>query len=191
MILSFTRRFCMAHRLRHSGSKRCSTPHGHNESVTARLSYCGDRELDTSSNVAADFSELKHEWHTWIDNYVDHSLQIADDDPLLDYFRANEPEQLPHILTTPGDPSTELVSALFLSKYTGFLQKIGAPFEVASIEVCETPTNTVVIQSSDLVLFPALERAGWWHRADHSINDLQYPSDQAASLTGNASLTSV
>lgn len=191
MILSFTRRFCMAHRLRHSGSQRCSTPHGHNEYVTARLNYCGDRALDTSSNVAADFSELKHEWHTWIDNHVDHSLQIADDDPMLEYFRANEPEQLPRILTTPGDPSTELVSALFFSKYTCFLQKIGAPFEVASIELCETPTNTVVIQPSDLVLFSALERAGWWRRADHSINDLSDTSDQAASFTGKTSLTSV
>ena len=190
MEIVFTRRYSMAHRLRFSGSAKCEVPHGHNELVTARLAYIGARPLSPESNIAADFADLKTDWHRWIDKSVDHAFQLGLDDPLIGYFKTHEPQQLSRILVTPGDPSTECLAALFLCKYQCFLAAVDAPFEVSSIELVETPTNAVVINKADIALFPALSGDGWWRRPDMSINDFELGNNQAASLSEKASLTS-
>jgi len=190
MKLKFTRRFSMAHRLLQSGSEKCEIPHGHNELVTARLEYTGKTPFCSSSNIGADFSELKGDWHRWIDNSVDHAFQLGGSDPLIDYFNTHEPQRLERLLITLSDPSTECLAALFLCKYQSFLTAIAASFDVVCIELCETPTNSVVINRDDLYLFPSLAGEGWWRRADASINDLQEKKIQAAFRNTNASLTS-
>ena len=190
MEISFTRRFSMAHRLLFSGSQKCETPHGHNELVTARLRYVGEPSICTDANIAMDFGELKRDWHAWIDSSVDHALQLGTSDPLIDYFRVNEPERLARILVTPGDPSTELVAALFLSKYACFLAAIDAPFVVDAIELQETPTNAVTVRKEDLALFPAVNTNGWWKRSDFSINENDDQRDYATSSDRKAPLIS-
>lgn len=172
MRITFERRYSMAHRLRRSGSAKCAVPHGHNELVRARLRYARERSFDTLSNMATDFFHLKNRWHAWIDKSVDHSFQLASDDPLIGYFRIHEPETLARVMTFPGDPTTEVLCAALFRKLETFLRADDAPYDVDRIIVIETPTNTVSIDSEALGLFPALAQQGWWSRNDMSINDL-------------------
>ncbi len=191
MDIVFSRRFSVAHRLLQCGSEKCQIPHGHNEIVKARVSYIGGQSLDSESNIAADFADLKTDWHRWIDNSVDHTFHLGDRDPLINYFETHEPQRLSRLLVTPGDPSTECLAALFLCKYQSFLGAANAPFEVSSIELIETPTNTVEIRKADISFFPGLSTDGWWRRADSSINNFELANNQAASRSAKASLTSV
>jgi len=168
--LVFTRRYSMAHRLRFCGSEKCAVPHGHNEIVRAHLVAKEANRLDGCANMVEPFADAKRQWHEWIDNKVDHALQLSEDDPLLAYFEAHEPKRLQQIMTFPGDPTTELLAACFLSKITAFLLEAGGRLVCKKIEIEETPTNTVVFDGEAHAVLP-VRREGWWIRADLSIND--------------------
>jgi len=172
--LAFTRRYSMSHRLLSIYDSPCGVPHGHNEYVTVRLQARRSEPLDGHANMVTPFHAAKKRWHGWIDERVDHTLQLSDRDPLLDYFREREPEQLDRILVTPGDPSTEVLAACFLAKINAFLEEQGGDLRCVEVAIEETPTNTVVFDGDpDLVLptdrFP---EQPWWKRPDASINDL-------------------
>jgi 6-pyruvoyltetrahydropterin/6-carboxytetrahydropterin synthase len=160
VLVTFERRFSMAHRLRHSGSFRCATPHGHNELVQVELSYACDLPLDAATNMAADFGDLKRRWHAWIDQSVDHALQLGADDPLIGYFRASEAKTLARVMVLPGDPTTEILCAAFFYKLDAFLLADCASYAAERVTVVETPTNKVSIDRSALGLFPSLALPG-------------------------------
>jgi len=166
----------MSHRLFNLKNSRCFVPHGHNEFVKVHLvSSCDDR-LDGNANMSAGFDGLKRTWHNWIDNAVDHSMQISNMDPILNYFTENEPENLKHLLITPGDPTTEVLAACFFSKINAFLKNESLEMRCVRVEVEETPTNTVIF-TGDPEKAISLDHyngpsAPWWQRPDMSINDL-------------------
>lgn len=169
--LEFTRRYAMAHRLRADPASKCAVPHGHNEIVTIRLAPAG-RFRFGGSNMDAPFEAVKRRWKTWIDDHVDHALMLDDADPLVGYFRENEPERLGRIMTFPGDPTTEALAACFFLKGAAFLAHDELPFEMAEVRVEETPTNAVILSRET---FDA-ETCGlpadcWPRRSDMSIND--------------------
>ncbi|MGE0741589.1 MAG: 6-pyruvoyl tetrahydropterin synthase family protein [Hyphomonadaceae bacterium] len=171
--LEFTRRYAMAHRLLATDSPKCGIPHGHNEFVTVRLDPT-QRFAFSAKNSAAPFELVKRRWHQWIDDHVDHCLHLGEDDPLIGFFAAHEPERLAQIMTFQGDPTTEALAACFWLKLQAFIQADGLPFTVREIRIEETPTNTVVINRD--VFDPAecgLRAGAWPWRADMSINDLQ------------------
>jgi 6-pyruvoyltetrahydropterin/6-carboxytetrahydropterin synthase len=169
--LEFTRRYAMAHRLLADPASKCAVPHGHNEIVSVRLEP--DRAFRFGgSNAAAPFEAVKGRWHDWLDNHVDHSLQLGEDDPLIGYFRTHEPERLARVLTMPGDPTTEALAACFWFKLTAFVDAAGLPFRVSAVRVEETPTNAVLFTRD--IFDPdacALPMQNWARRADMSIND--------------------
>jgi len=172
--LAFTRRYSMSHRLLSLQSGKCGIPHGHNEYVTVRLAARAPGPLDGEANMVTPFHAAKRRWHAWIDEAVDHTLQLSARDPLLTYFREQEPEQLHRILVTPGDPSTEALAACFMAKVSAFLADQGGDLVCSEVRIEETPTNTVIFDGDpDAVLptdgFPA---PAWWQRPDDSINDL-------------------
>ncbi|MEF8792552.1 6-pyruvoyl trahydropterin synthase family protein [Thiohalorhabdus sp.] len=172
--LAFTRRYSMSHRLLSLQSGKCGIPHGHNEYVTVRLVARNPQPLDGKANMVTPFHAAKKRWHAWIDARVDHSLQLAAGDPLLAYFREQEPEQLDRILVTPGDPSTEALAACFMAKVSAFLAEQGGDLTCTEVRIEETPTNTVIFDGDPA---PVLPRDGfpdppWWRRADDSIHDL-------------------
>ena len=76
LALRFTRRFCMAHRLASGASAKCATPHGHNEQVSVELEPKAPATLDGAKNMVAEFAAAKRRWHRWIDERVDHALQL-------------------------------------------------------------------------------------------------------------------
>ena len=79
-ILEFTRRYAMAHRFLSDQSPKCMTPHGHNETVTVRLTASSPFRFD-GANMEAPFEAVKGRWKTWIDGHVDHAFQLNGADP--------------------------------------------------------------------------------------------------------------
>ena len=169
--LIFTRRFAMAHRLLADASPKCAMPHGHNEVVTVRLVATSPAPLDLRVNMVESFERAKRAWHSWVDDSVDHALQLAEADPLLDWFRQHEAHRLPRIMLFPGDPTTEALACCLMAKCNAFLAAEGGRLRCAEIRVEETPTNSVSFDGDPAEWLPV---AGdrWWRRADASINDL-------------------
>lgn len=170
--LVFSRRYAMAHRLLADPQSKCAVPHGHNEIVTVTLDPEA-RFRFGGANAAAPFDAVKKRWHGWIDGHVDHALQLGEGDPLIDYFRAREPQHVSRLLIIPGDPTTEALAACFWLKLSAFLTSDQLPFKVSEVRVEETPTNTVLLTRG--VFDPencGLPKGAWPRRADMSINDL-------------------
>lgn len=170
--LEFTRRYAMAHRLLATKSPKCAIPHGHNEFVTVRLDPVAPFRF-TAANSDAPFDLVKRRWHAWIDGHVDHTLHLAETDPLIAYFRQHEPQQLAQIMTFQGDPTTEALAACCYLKLSAFIADDGLPFAVREVRIEETPTNTVVINRENFNPTQCgLRDTAWPWRADMSINDL-------------------
>ncbi|MGQ0531487.1 MAG: 6-carboxytetrahydropterin synthase [Caulobacteraceae bacterium] len=169
--LEFTRRYAMAHRLLATESPKCAIPHGHNEFVTVRLDPAGTFKF-SAANSAAPFETVKRRWHQWIDEHVDHALHLGENDPMIGYFRQNEPALLKQIMTFQGDPTTEALAACFFLKLSAFVASDKLPFTVREVRIEETPTNTVVVNRDTFDSAACGLRAGAWPwRADMSIND--------------------
>ena len=171
--LVFSRRYAMGHRLIAGASEKCGIPHGHNEIVTVTLRPAVPGRLDGRGNMVEPFERAKAAWHRWIDERVDHSLQLSDADPLLGWFTRHEPERLARILVTPGDPSTEVLAACMKAKLSALLAADGGRLLCAAVQIEETPTNTVVFEGDPAAVLPRMALARpWWMRADMAINDL-------------------
>ncbi|MBI1252312.1 MAG: 6-pyruvoyl tetrahydropterin synthase [Alphaproteobacteria bacterium] len=169
--LEFSRRYAMAHRLLADPQSKCATPHGHNEFVTVTLAPKA-HFVFSGANHLARFEDIKRRWHGWIDGAVDHALQLNEADPLIDWFRAHEPQRMARILTLPGDPTTEALAAAFFLKLSAFLREDALPFTVESVRVEETPTNAVVLSRAHFDPDACGAREGSWPlRADMSVND--------------------
>ena len=166
----------MSHRLFNIRNSRCFVPHGHNEYVKVTLVSTGNDQLDGAVNMMSPFAVLKAVWHKWIDDHVDHSLQLSSQDQMLDYFKTKEPENLLHIMITPGDPTTEVLAACFMSKINAILFEQGLAVRCNKVEIEETPTNTVTFSGDPAQVICTDHYGGpdvpWWQRPDMSINDL-------------------
>jgi 6-pyruvoyltetrahydropterin/6-carboxytetrahydropterin synthase len=171
--LVFSRRFSMGHRLILGASESCALPHGHNETVTVRLAATRPARLDGAANMVLPFARAKATWHRWIDEKLDHALQLGEDDPLLNWFRTHEPARAARIVVTPGDPTTELMACLMMAKLNAFLEAEGGALRCVEIRLEETPTNTVIFDGDPLALLPAPRAASdcWWRRPNMSIAD--------------------
>lgn len=171
--LVFTRRYAMAHRLISGLSEKCAIPHGHNEVVTVTLRSTSPAPLDGNGNMVVPFERAKGIWHRWIDDYVDHSLHLSADDPLLGWFTEREPRRASRILVTPGDPTTEVLAACMMAKLNAFLAEDGGQLACAEIHIDETPTNALTFAGDPAAVLPRVAlRLPWWMRSDSSINDL-------------------
>ena len=192
-MLEFTRRFSMAHRLLEIGSTKCAMIHGHNEFVTITMENTNGRRVDWGhSNIAIQFADAKRKWHDWIDNVVDHALQLGHNDPLLQTFMKNEPERIHRIVVTPGDPTTEIMCLLLAYKCSVFLK--GLDLTITKVELEETPTNKVTFHDpiGEFVIDRVQEKIDtledwvwlqggysrlpdWWARDDRTINNFDTP----------------
>lgn len=177
--LVFSRRFSMGHRLIQGGSESCALPHGHNETATVRLEATRPGPLDGAANMVLPFARAKATWHRWIDHHLDHALQLGEADPLFGWFASSEPARAMRIVLTPGDPTTELMACLMMSKLQAFLEAEGGVLRCVEIRLEETPTNAVLFAGDPLDVLPAPRPAAacWWRRPDMSISD---PPDRPA-----------
>ena len=170
-LFRFRRRYSMAHRLTSGVAPKCGVPHGHDEVVMVEIgARDGAGDLDPETNMLAEFSTVKTRWFRWIDERVDHSFHLADSDPLVAWFREHEPDIVARLLVTPGDPTTEIRAACYLSKLNAFLADEGIGLVGTRVTIEETPTNSVVFAGDPGDVLPAGDR--WWTRADDSMSDL-------------------
>jgi 6-pyruvoyltetrahydropterin/6-carboxytetrahydropterin synthase len=165
--LHFTRRFSMGHRLIAGEAETCALPHGHNEFVSVRLRAAHPAPLDGETNMLVPFERAKARWHRFVDQRLDHALQLSARDPLLAWFRQAEPSRAERIVVTPGDPTTELMACLLMAKLNAILLDDGGILRCTEIRLEETPTNTVTFAGDPLDMLPSGD--GWWRRPDMSI----------------------
>lgn len=161
----------MAHRLFAECSPKCVIPHGHNEYVRVQLCANDENALCQDVNMVAPFHKAKSAWHDFIDNALDHSFQLRADDPLLAYFKQHEPKSLSRIVTTPGDPTTEMMCACLMAKIQSLLKKHSPELKCVKLELEETPTNTVFLSGEGAYKRHLPQGDYWFYRADNSIND--------------------
>ena len=162
----------MGHRLISGAAPNCRVPHGHDEVVTVDIARNTTESLDPETNMLVEFEQAKGRWFGWIDNSVDHTFHISDADPLIDFFRDNEPDLLARLLVTPGDPTTELRAACYYAKLRAFLNESDQQLVCTRVVIQETPTNAVEFNATPTGSILPDGDAHWWHRADSSINDL-------------------
>ena len=161
MELNFKYRFEAAHRFTDASSK-CSTPHGHTWWTTLTLEHSSS-DINLDKNFATDFKDLKSGWKKFIDNELDHHFFLNADDTLANYLFETEPNL--NIKLTPGDPTTEVLAALFFRKAEGLLKNFNH-VTVSSLLLEETPTNSICINKKDAdQLIERLElkqKSKWW-----------------------------
>src|SRR5690606_27191851 len=124
------------------------------EFVIARLAAVRPGRLDGEANMVEPFAQAKGLWHRWIDDHVDHALQLSETDPLLAYFRTHEPATAARVLVCPGDPTTEVLAACSMAKLSAFLRADGGRLECVELSVEETPTNRVTLAGPAAAVLP-------------------------------------
>ena len=161
----------MAHRLLADPASRCAVPHGHNEFVHVVLAT--DAEMDFGgSNYVASFESLKGRWHGFIDKSVDHAFQLNGADPMLDWFRQNEPHRLSRLMVFDGDPTTEAFAIALRRKLDAILIDEASAFRCVELTLEETPTNAIIVGEHLTTAERAWAAGSWMDRADLSISDL-------------------
>lgn len=143
MELKFRYRFEAAHRFV-SGDSKCSTPHGHTWYAT--LFFHVSTPKLNEHEMISEFATLKTKWKKFIDEDVDHSFFYNEKDPLLPALR----DFVPHFrgISFPGEPTTEMVAALFLKRAL-YLYK-DAAHRPTGLLIEETPTNSLYLSTEDL-----------------------------------------
>ena len=161
MRMSFRYRFEAAHRLMSAASPMCQTPHGHTWHAT--LSFEAKTDSLNGENMLAEFQKVKGPWKSFVRDTLDHSFFYNSKDPILESLKENIPSF--RGLPTPGDPTTEMLAVLFLSKALQFSKNQNTPVSPVSIEVQETEVNSVSTDvNSDLFknTLQNLSAGGWW-----------------------------
>jgi 6-pyruvoyltetrahydropterin/6-carboxytetrahydropterin synthase len=118
--------FSYGHRLLDYDGK-CAHPHGHNARVEIELEAT---ELDRT-DIAVDFTVLKHGLQTWVDDHMDHKMVLRQDDPLLPLLRQlDEP-----VYVMDRNPTAECLASL--------IYEVAARqgFPVRCVRFWETPTS--------------------------------------------------
>lgn len=182
--LTFGYRFEAAHRLSQALASQCNTPHGH--TWHAEASFLSPTISLDDDDMVMEFAQLKGGWKSFIQTTVDHSYLHHHNDQLLPAMRDVIPDF--RGLPFPGDPTTELIAALFFSKlsvmHDDLLNKIRASGKTPptglyanSVLIKETPTNSVLFckgPASDFLLQKLNEKfEGWWQVADPQARHLQ------------------
>ncbi|MFZ0004895.1 MAG: 6-carboxytetrahydropterin synthase [Methanoregula sp.] len=113
-----------SHRLLHYQGK-CANLHGHRWKIEVWI----EGEPDAKTGILLDYNVIKES----IGKY-DHQIILNCDDPMVASI-----EKFQHVLTTPGDPTSELLARIFKEDLEGIclVQRIAA--HVIKIRVWESP----------------------------------------------------
>lgn len=126
--------------------------------------------------MVVEFSDLKRAWKSFIQGTVDHSFLHHMSDPILPALKAAIPKF--RGLPFPGDPTTELISALFFAKLEAMhsVTAAAAVIRPVSVLIRETPTNSVTFRrGQQAALLSRLNEKynGWWTSADPEARHLE------------------
>ena len=116
--------FCYGHRLLNYDGK-CKYLHGHNGLAVISIE---SEELDQRGMVL-DFSDIKREVNTWIDDNLDHRMILHHDDPFVPIL--TEMGEPLHLIDT--NPTAESIAKII------FDHAVSKGFPVTQVSLWETP----------------------------------------------------
>jgi len=102
--------FCYGHRLLNYDGK-CRHLHGHNGKAVIVLEAPALDPL----GMLVDFSEIKREVQTWVDETLDHTMLLCKDDPLLALLR----ERGERVYVMDANPTAENIARLIYDRAAG------------------------------------------------------------------------
>jgi len=114
-----------SHRLLHYKGK-CANLHGHRWKVEVWM----EGEPDPATQIVIDYTLIKHTI-----NKYDHQIILNRDDPMVSRIREFNP-----VITTPGDPTSEMMAFLIRNDLNAICQEQGIRATVTKIRVWESPT---------------------------------------------------
>jgi 6-pyruvoyltetrahydropterin/6-carboxytetrahydropterin synthase len=115
-----------SHRLLHYEGK-CANLHGHRWKVEVWM----EGEPDQKTQILIDYSLIKQ-----VVNKYDHPIILNREDPMVPRIREFHP-----VITTPGDPTSELIAALIRDDLYTICKDHGIKATVPKIRVWESPTS--------------------------------------------------
>ncbi len=117
--------FDASHRLLHYRGK-CANLHGHRWKVEVWI----EGTVDDTSMILMDYNAIKI-----IVDHFDHQIILNHDDPMVECI-----SQFQEVITTPGDPTSELLAMLIRDMIQGHCQEQGTQAVVSRVRVWESPT---------------------------------------------------
>ena len=115
-----------SHRLLHYIGK-CANLHGHRWKVEVWI----EGEPDPATQILIDYSLIKQV----VDKY-DHQIILNCDDPMVPRIQEFHP-----VITTPGDPTSELMAAIIRNDLYKVCRDLGITVTIPKIRVWESPTS--------------------------------------------------
>ncbi len=124
--------FCYGHRLiRYSG--KCQHLHGHDAVAEIVIQ---SESLDERGMVV-DFSDIKADVSTWIDQYLDHKMLLCKEDPMVEQLQAcGEP-----LFLMADNPTAENIARVI------FEQTAAMGHDVVEVRLWESSSSCAVYQS--------------------------------------------
>jgi 6-pyruvoyltetrahydropterin/6-carboxytetrahydropterin synthase len=115
-----------SHRLLYYKGK-CANLHGHRWKVEVWI----EGETDPATQILIDYSLIKQV----IDKY-DHQIILNRADPMVSRIEEFHP-----VITTPGDPTSELIAAIIRDDLYVVCREMGIKATIPKIRVWESPTS--------------------------------------------------
>jgi 6-pyruvoyltetrahydropterin/6-carboxytetrahydropterin synthase len=126
--------FDASHRLLHYQGK-CHNLHGHRWRVQVWLKgYTDDK-----TKILVDYNEIRK-----VIDYYDHEIILNEIDPMVPRIR-----EFHDVITTPGDPTSELLAELIRNTIEQQYINSGREIEVEKIRVWESPTGYAELHHED------------------------------------------
>ena len=117
--------FDASHRLLHYKGK-CANLHGHRWKAEVWV----EGEPDATTGILIDYNTIKQ----IIEKY-DHQIILNAADPMVACI-----EKFQHVITTPGEPTSELLAALIRDKLNEYCRAHQITAKVTKVRVWESPT---------------------------------------------------
>jgi 6-pyruvoyltetrahydropterin/6-carboxytetrahydropterin synthase len=114
-----------SHRLLHYEGK-CANLHGHRWKIEIWM----EGEPDPVTKILIDYSMIRK----IVDKY-DHQIILNQEDPMVPRI-----QEFHQVITTPGDPTSELMASLIHDDLRAFCREHGIKATVPKIRVWESPT---------------------------------------------------
>jgi len=115
-----------SHRLLHYKGK-CANLHGHRWKIEVWM----EGEPDPVTQILIDYSMIKQ-----VINKYDHQIILNQDDPMVPCIKKFNP-----VITTPGDPTSELIAVLIRNDLYAICREMGIKATIPKIRVWESPTS--------------------------------------------------
>jgi 6-pyruvoyltetrahydropterin/6-carboxytetrahydropterin synthase len=126
-----------SHRLLHYQGK-CANLHGHRWKIEVWV----EGEPNSRTNILIDYNTIKE-----IVGKYDHQTILNAEDPMVPYIEKFQP-----VITTPGDPTSELLALLIRQELYAYCKIHGIDVDIPRIRVWESPNSYAELNLADTPL---------------------------------------